>query len=665
MALKQEDIAKLCENALRDAEDAGYQERVQNNEKALNYYFNATRGDEIPGRSKVQSTDVSDMVEAVLSNIGPILTSETLIQFEAAGEEDEPQAQMESDFCAYMVTGQNEGYLEMVSAIKDALLLKNGWVTVWVEQEDYENSFTRDGLAEHQIEAIVNESDQERRIVVDEVERDGEAFNVSFREIIRKRRFRTQSVDPADLRWQLQHNSQDISTINFLAERRVMTRSELLKMDYPASQIDELPAYHGDTSPEKTARKPNQQTRDHQDKSQENIETWIMHIQMDSDEDGIAELHRIHYAEKEILSDEIVEFIPYATGSPFIIPHRLEGESIYDKLKQIQDSKTDMYRQWHDNVRLCTHGRLVFDPLETNENDVKHAGPGRGIKSKNPTNTVYLQTPDVGPAILSALEYMDRQRSERGGASLDLSSAQMQLAGQVGDQGAERQISIKEQLAAQMSATLAHTLVRNTYLLAHRTLREYSPGELTAKLNGKWVRTDPSQWPERKKANVVTGLSQGEKLSRLSALRQVIAAQIDIYSQGKDRELVDDGNVYNALMDFARAANLENPEQYWVDPDSDPAKRARREKEQQQQQQQQAQLQALQAQQQTQNQVFYLQQQLEKYKHDTDLVFKYFSERLKSEIEEAKLIGSATVELERLQAEFERAGQAQAAATDG
>ena len=61
---------------------------------------------------------VSDMVEAVLSNLAPILTNETLIQFEAAGEEDEEQARLESDFVAYMVAGQNKGFVQILSAIK-------------------------------------------------------------------------------------------------------------------------------------------------------------------------------------------------------------------------------------------------------------------------------------------------------------------------------------------------------------------------------------------------------------------------------------------------------------------------------------------------------------------------------------------------------------------
>ena len=66
--------------------------------------------------------------------------------------------------------------------------------------------------------------------------------------------------------------------------------------------------------------------------------------------------------------------------------------------------------------------------------------------------------------------------------------------------------------------------------------------------------------------------------------------------------------------------------------------------------------------QQAQMDIFHLQQQLEKYKHDTELLQKYQSDALKAEIEEAKIVGQATLDLEREQAANKAAAAAQAAA---
>jgi hypothetical protein len=258
---------------------------------------------------------------------------------------------------------------------------------------------------------------------------------------------------------------------------------------------------------------------------------------------------------------------------------------------------------------------------------------------------------------------MDKQRSERGGASLDLASAEMQLAGNVGDQGAERQISIKEQLAGQMTRTLANTLIKQTYILVHSTLRLYMPGELTAKLNGQWTTTDPSDWAERRKVNVQSGMTQGEKQQRLQALNALIAQQVNFISQGKGDEITNDGKVYNAVMDWSRAANLDNPEQYWIDPDSEQAMQAKQGKAEQAQAQQQAQVEAqnamIEKQTQMQAELFGLSKQLEKYVHDSELVYKYASDRLDAEVEEAKIIGSSTLDLTREQLRFANQGNKQ------
>ena len=380
---------------------------------------------------------------------------------------------------------------------------------------------------------------------------------------------------------------------------------------------------------------------------------------LDVNQSGRAVLWHIHLASHELLMKERADWVPYATGSPFIVPHRLYGQSLFDKLKTIQDSKTHFLRQWHDNAKAVNNARFTAVENKVNMDDLLNGRPGGVIRTKMPGAVEAVMTSDQGASIQNALMYLDKIRGERGGASLDLSSAQMQLAGQVGDQGAERQISMKEQLAGQMTATLANTLIRSTYLLIHKTLREYMAGELTAKLNGKWVQTDTSQWPERKNVKVMTGLSQGEKIARLTALTTVIQTQVSFIGQGQEGEIVDKKNVFNAIMDWARAANLENPEQYWIDPDSDEAKQASQQKQQASQQAQQQQAQAMQQQAQMQQQIFAMQSQLDKYKHDTELSFKYDDARLKSEVEESKIIGQATLDLEREQLKFDNASAAQ------
>lgn len=671
MTLKTSQIVGIVQDELIRSRGGEYDETQANRTLALDYFYNRPRGDEVAGESSVQSSDVNDMVEAVTSNISPILTNEMLVTFEAAGEEDEPQAQQESDFVSYMINGHADGYVEIQSAIKDALLQRNGWINITVEEDNAVENVTMRKVSEFQVVAAVEKSDNEKTVELVSMEdnEDGATWNATLKIHHHKRELKVRSVAPENVLFSQEHKSPLLDGIRFLAERKLLTRSELIALGYPKAVVKKLPALSTDTKIDASARDAEAHDSDNfqtLDIANEVIETFDCHIEIDEDESGQTKLRRIHIADDEILLDELADWIPYATGSPFLVPHRLYGQSLFDKLRSIQDSKTDSLRQWHNNMRRVNNSRLIYNPLTTQEDDINTSRAGANIRSKDPGNVGQVKTDDMGQSIQAALHYQDKLRSERGGASLDLASAEMQLAGQVGNAGAERQISIKEQLAGQMTRTLANTLIKQTYLLVHATLRVQLPGEMTAKLNGKWTTTDPSKWSERVKVNVQSGMTQGEKQQRLAALNTVVQQQVGFITQGKDGEITDSGKVFNAVMDWSRAADLENPEQYWIDPDSEPAQAAKKAKGEQQAQAQQAQAaqqkEMFESQQRMQAELFGLSKQLEKYMHDSELVFKYASDRLSAEVDEAKIVGAATTDLTREQLKFDNTANKQQAA---
>ena len=92
-----------------------------------------------------------------------------------------------------------------------------------------------------------------------------------------------------------------------------------------------------------------------------------------------------------------------------------------------------------------------------------------------------------------------------------------------------------------------------------------------------------------------------------------------------------------ALMDWARFNEIQNPEQYYVDPESDASKTALANKSKQAEE--------LDMQKKTlMQQAFGLQQMqnaLDKYKHDSELQFKYFAETLGAELGEADIVAKA------------------------
>ena len=227
----------------------------------------------------------------------------------------------------------------------------------------------------------------------------------------------------------------------------------------------------------------------------------------------------------------------------------------------------------------------------------------------------------------------------------------------MGSQGLEKAYSVAEQLSAAMMKTLAATLIRSTFLIAHQTLREYFDQPLPIKRNGKWTHVVPSTWPERHNVTVKPGMSPGERSRRVAALGQVIDAQMMLADKGMDQVLVDLDGFNRALLDWARLNEVQNPEQYFIDPESDRSQAALQSKQQQaaalDQQRKELMRTALGLEQ--------LKIALDKYAADADRQFKYYDAVLKSEGQEAQIVGAATVQL----AAQQREGNEQAGTTNG
>jgi len=349
-----------------------------------------------------------------------------------------------------------------------------------------------------------------------------------------------------------------------------------------------------------------------------------------------------------ILENEIVDFIPYATGTPFLQPHSLNGLGLFDRLKQVQDIKTAGLRNWIDNQKAVNNSRLAVDEKTTNINDATNSRPGGIVRTKGPPANSIMPVPvtDVGNSAAALLEYADKMRSEAGGASLDLQAAELQIAGDTAH-GVERQMSSKEQLAAMMSRTLAETLIRTTWLLTHMAARSWLNSPVASRRGGREVSSNPAEWGARSRINMKTGLSVAERGQMQGQLQTIIQQQTAAIGQGLAGVLTDVPQLYNALLDWSRAGLIDNGERYWINPQSKEAQQRQQQSQQKQQQQQQQAVQiAAMAATAEQNaaKISAIQDQVQA---NQDRQFDYWKEALHAAVEELKLgLANETDELQ-------------------
>lgn len=617
-------------------------------EQALNYYFQRERGDEVVGRSAVVSGDVSAMVEATVAQMVEAFSSDRICDFDPYDSDDEDQAQLESEAVQFFVMGRENGFVEFVSAIKECLLLRNG--VIKVDAQDRTVRRTK-RLGNVEPAALADLLAPDNVVAHDYDEETGE-LNLTTETTTRE--FVMQSVPLENFVYYADWHKPTLEGIPIYAERHVDPRAELIALGFPKSKVMELTPHKHDLKSESKARNPKTMVKPTAsvDKSQEPVEWFEVYVRMEAAK-GVDELRRVcmSYKDGVILEDVPVPFIRHASGTAIINPHRFTGISLFDKLKQNQDIRTALRRALLDNVNATTKNRLAGLDGVVNPDDISDGRVNNMVRVKTTVPDVRqgvmpLAVPDTSANILANLESTARERSEMGGAALDLQTAQMQIGGdRMGSQGLEKAYSVAEQLSAAMMKTLASTLIRETFLLAHRTLREYFDEPVPIKRNGKWNYVTPSEWPERHSVTIKPGMSPGERNRRVNALSQVIQAQLMLSDKGMDQVLVDLDGFNRALLDWARLAEVQNPEQYFIDPESDRAKAALENKSKQAAEMDQQKKALMQ-------QAFGLEQlrtAFEKYRTDSELQFKYFDSVLKSEVEEMKVVGAATAGLVQMQ----------------
>lgn len=656
-----EELVGILNEEISRSEGWDTDELAANRTSALNAFYGRDRGDEKKGRSQVQSLDVADMVHAVLAQMMPAFSSDCVVSFDPVSEQDEEQAAHESAAVDAQLFDLNTGYLELHTAIQDILLQRNGHLKVWVDDQVDAVSEKYTALPDEALAMLLEPEQAGQTIQVTSLTEVAGGQDVTITRTTTAKRLRTMAVAPENFLIEKEWESLELTAmggVRFIAERRIETQTSLLGMglDVPDQVILDLPTYSGRDKTDDVARTAHStDSEEAQDQAMRNVLVYECYAMLDQDGDGAAELHRIILGSPSaILLNEPAPRRPYVSGTAILRAHRFNGISLYDRLKEIQDGKTGALRQWMDNLNHANNARVKIRDGRVTMEDLADSAPARWVRMRDMGDLEAFPFTDVGPSALAALEYHDKMRSERGGASLDLQSAEIQGAQEISGQSLERQYGVREQLAANMTRLIAHTLIRGWYLLTHAVMREQLAGEqLQLRTGGQWMQVDPGQWPERAQVTVKVGMSTAERASRVQSLQMVLMQQKEALGMGLEGIITDRGKVWNTLLDLTQAADLPDASTYWINPDSpaavEAAKRADAGNQQQQAMMVQMQQQAADQQRQHEASLQQMQLQFEHWKTTQETMVKQLQEWMKGEIEEAKIVGEATLDLERAQ----------------
>ena len=640
--LDKDEILALVSNELANCELSDAWVSKKNVAEAY-YRGDLPQAPDIPGRSSVTSTDCADAVEWILPSIVESLSGKA-VKFRPCSAMDEEQAELETDYTHFLFNEENNGFLNLYTAAKDALLTGVGVLKCYYDDTPERAVEHYSGLMDPQLEGLLADP----MVEVTQIERsetDGIAVSVS--RIIKQGRVRVEPVPPEEFRVNDDHESCDLASARFVAHTRRVSASDLLAQGYDPDVIAD--AQTGDLDRDIDHDWTTNESHT-DDESQKQIVITEAYMKADINSDGISELVKItvigEHNPSEILDIEEVCEIPFIGMNAIVKPHSFYGVSVFDRLKQIQDLKTAILRSTMDSYYQSTNRMKVVQEGQVNLDDLLVSRPGGIIRAKGQNAVMEIGGSPIGMEAFQLLNWTDEQKRSRVGVSSDM-AGQSQLVNNESAHAVERLMSAQEMLTGLIVRSIAETGIRPAYRMCRDLMVRHHNAVTPYKFRGKWQNINPADWGDRSRMMVTVGSGAGDEQQKMGALQQIFAIQQQL-QQDPSQALVTPKQTFSTISDFINLNGLGDSEQYFLNPDSPEGQQVAQQKAQESQQEQQKQMEQQQQQLQMQQGALQAQQQIAAAEMQSAQA-KQQANQLKAQVDQMKLAHQQEVETMKAQ----------------
>ena len=559
-------------------------------EEALDRYRGKPYGDEVEGRSSVVSRDVAEIVDWMMPDMMRVfLSNERAISFAPSRQGDEEYAQQATDYCRYLFWKANPGFTVAHNVIKDGLLQKIGVGKVWWDDTETKERHSYTGLSTEDLAKF--EQDSEAEIVEFDVEEidpadpeamagypDGMMYSATVLRTMSKGQLAVEAVPPEE--FLVSRRSKNLDDAYYKAHRRLMTRQDLINMDFDKEQVMDLPA--GDSVDMDTRRVSRFDDEDHDiasaadDPMFEELLVLEEYIRVDLDGDGYSELRKIIRVDGEILENEEVADHPFWCWSPKMIPHKLIGESLADDVEDLQRIKTVLWRNMLDNIYQMNNQRTAVDigmdanNPKVNLDDLLTSRPGGVVRTKgNPADSIMpLIHPPLPDTAGNMMDYVDQVRELRTGVGRNTTALDPDVLAKATASGINRVFDNLTGRKEMITRIFAETGYRQLWRKMLRLIVENQDRPTVIRLRDKWVPIDPRSWNVSMDIEVEVGIGAGNKDQMLIHLKDISDKQMwAMQTYGPLNPIAGPEQFYNTMDATIQNAGLKDAERFFLSPE--------------------------------------------------------------------------------------------------
>jgi len=586
-SLSKESLRAIVQAGLESSANYFGGQLQRRREKALDYYFGYPLGNEVAGRSTVVSTEVRDVIEGMLPGLlRPFTSAGDVVRFDPVGPEDEQAAEQATQYCNHVFKKMNSGFTLLHEGFKDALISGMGCFKVWWDEREEDVVEEYEGLSDEELTLLLDDADievVEHTLIIDDGVMPTTTNNVRVKRVRQDGRIRIDTVAPED--FFIDRQARTLEEAQFVAHRVKYHASDLLAMGYSKKQIEKIPSSTNEEFGTETQIREalddsnfgdGGPSEDAHDPSRREIWLYECYIRADRNGDGISERLKILAAGSgsyEILDIEEVDAFPFAVLIPIPMPHRFFGMSLADQLFDIQEIKTQLWRQLLDNLFSMNHQRSEVVEGQVNMADMLNSRPGGVVRVKAPGMIKPLVTQPAGNQIVAALEYADVVEERRTGYSrLNQGMDVNALGNNTTATGVNALVGMAQQRVEMMARIFAEGGVKNLFRLIFKLVQQHQQREQMLRLRNEWVVIDPRTWASQMDLSISVGLGTGTHDQQLAQISSVLSTQHTIASEMGMGEgsLVTRGNIYRTLIRQAELAGVPAPEAYYTQPPEGP-----------------------------------------------------------------------------------------------
>lgn len=542
--------------------------------RAMQYYLGDKVGNLAPpeseGRSTVVSMDVADTIEWILPSLIRIFTGgDKAVEFQPRGVEDTNSATQATEWCNYVFYSQNEGFIILHDWFKDALLQKLGIVKTWwdtsidVSLEDY-NNVSLDELT-------LLAQDDSVQIAAKTDNGDG-TFNVKLRKTAKSSHVCIENVPPEEF---LVSRKARTPQRLFSCHHRVQkTVSELRSMGY--QNVDDLMSDEGGAEFSQEAIERESETNEYVnaatatqslDKTMRFVWVTESYLQVDYNGDGVAEWRKVVKCGKVLLLNEEVDGHPFSMLTPIKMPHKLIGRSVADLVMDLQEIKTALTRQIIDNMYLQNNARTyVNESAGVNIDDLLDNRVGGIVRGKTAGGLEPIVTQPLGAMSLNLLNYIDQVKQGRTGVSGTFQGLDANEINKTAT-GVNALMNAAQARIELIARIFAETGVKDLFKKILKLSAQYQNEQQVMRLTNKFVPVDPRSWKTQFDMTVNVGIGTGNKDQIAAHVMGLMNIQKEAMQGGIP--IVDAKRIYNAAAKYATNVGFRNPEEFFIDPESE------------------------------------------------------------------------------------------------